>query len=63
MPWRVPIGIIYALPILIAAREFDLRVGVAIILLALAFSVLDLGLGTVDLETGILTMVALLVIG
>ncbi|MBI3978600.1 MAG: HAMP domain-containing histidine kinase [Chloroflexi bacterium] len=62
-PWRVPTRILYAIPIMVAARVFSARGTIGVTLVAIAFSVLDAWLAGVDLPTEALAILALAAIG
>ncbi|MGE5620083.1 MAG: sensor histidine kinase [Sphingomonadaceae bacterium] len=62
-PRRVPIRILYAIPIMLAARFVGLREATLVTLVAIAFSLLDGWLTGIDIQTEILATVALGVVG
>lgn len=61
--WRVPIRIMYAVPIMVAATLFGTRVIATVLLVAVAFSVVDASLTGIDLQTELLSLLALAIIG
>mgnify|MGYP005868764485 CR=1 FL=1 len=61
-PWRVPSRIMYAIPIMIAARFYNLKATLLVIAVALIFSVLDAFLIGLELQTEILSLLALIAI-
>ncbi|MBI2940428.1 MAG: HAMP domain-containing histidine kinase [Chloroflexi bacterium] len=62
-PWRVPTRILYAIPIIVAARLFGALVATIVIVVAIAFSVLDILLVGPDLPTDALAILALAAVG
>lgn len=62
-PWRLPTTVLYAIPIMLAARLLGPRTTVGAIVAALGFSVVDSSLAGVDPQTAALEAVALATIG
>lgn len=49
-PWRVPTRVLYAIPVMIAARVFGTSTATITIVLAIGFSILDAWLVGVDIQ-------------
>ncbi len=62
-PWRVPAMILYAIPIMIAARLFSIPATIGVIVVAIGFGVLNAGLTGIDIQSEILAVLALAIIG
>lgn len=62
-PWRVPTRILYAIPIMVAARLFGTGVAIGVIVGAIAFSILDAWLAGIDVQAEVLSILALAVVG
>lgn len=62
-PWRVPNAIIYAIPVLVVARVFPTSVATAVLFAAMGFLTLDAVLAQFDVQTVILSLLALGTIG
>ncbi|MGQ9675953.1 MAG: sensor histidine kinase [Chloroflexota bacterium] len=62
-PWRIPNAIIYAIPVLVVARFFPTSVATAVLFVAMGFLTLDSVLAQFDVQTVILSLLALGTIG